>query len=107
VLGGNSDGALRRVARYGDGWYGSNLSSAELPERLEALRSACKDSRRSDAALHKAVALTDAEPTDLADIEALGVSELVLVEAPPHGPEDAASWVGDLARKWGVRPGRP
>ncbi len=27
VLGGNSDTALRRVVRYGDGWYGFNLTS--------------------------------------------------------------------------------
>ena len=42
VLGGNGARALDRVARYGDGWYGFNLTLAELPERLEMLEAACQ-----------------------------------------------------------------
>jgi alkanesulfonate monooxygenase SsuD/methylene tetrahydromethanopterin reductase-like flavin-dependent oxidoreductase (luciferase family) len=37
VLGGNGDASLARVAAFGDGWYGFNLSVAAVPERLATL----------------------------------------------------------------------
>ncbi len=36
-VGGRRDGALRRAARYGDGWLGAFLEAAEIPERRERL----------------------------------------------------------------------
>ena len=36
-IGGESDAALRRVARYGDGWYGWNMTPAQLERGLERL----------------------------------------------------------------------
>lgn len=104
VLGGNSDGALERVARCGDGWYGFNLSPATLPERIDFLRSACRELGRSAAELDTAVALTGATTADLPDLEALGVTELVLVEAPPPDARDASDWVETLAHRWRVTP---
>jgi probable F420-dependent oxidoreductase len=103
VFGGNGDRALRRVAAHSDGWYGFNVSLDELPGRLAFLRSACAEARRTNASVDTAVALTGAEPGDLPDIEALGVNELVVVEAPPGDHREAAAWVGELARRWGVR----
>src|SRR6476646_330377 len=39
VLGGNSDAALRRVALWGDGWYGFNLDGVDaVVERVTVLR---------------------------------------------------------------------
>jgi probable F420-dependent oxidoreductase len=106
MFGGNGDRALQRVAAHGDGWYGFNVSLDELPGRLAVLHSACEDAGRADGSVDTAVALTGAEPGDLPDIEALGVSELVVVEAPPGEPQDAAAWVGELARRWDVRRSR-
>jgi probable F420-dependent oxidoreductase len=37
LVGGESVAALRRVARYGDGWYGWNMTPAELEHGLERL----------------------------------------------------------------------
>ena len=37
LVGGNVDAALRRVARHGDGWFGWNMTPAELSRRLERL----------------------------------------------------------------------
>jgi alkanesulfonate monooxygenase SsuD/methylene tetrahydromethanopterin reductase-like flavin-dependent oxidoreductase (luciferase family) len=102
VLGGNGDRALRRAATHGDGWYGFNVSVRELPGCLEVLRSASEQAARSDASLHKAVALVDAIPADLGDLEALGVNEVVIVEAPPEVAEEVDTWVGHLARTWSV-----
>jgi probable F420-dependent oxidoreductase len=102
VFGGNGDRALRRVATHGDGWYGFNVSVQVLPGRLEVLRSACEQAGRSDTSLDKVVALVDASPADIGDLEALGVNEVVIVEAPPAGAEDVDGWVGHLAETWHV-----
>jgi probable F420-dependent oxidoreductase len=107
VFGGNGDRALQRVATHGDGWYGFNLSALELPGRLEVLQSACEQAGRSDRSLHKAVALIDASPDDLGDLEALGVDEVVIVEAPPGVAQDVDAWVGHLARTWNAQSQAP
>ncbi len=101
VLGGNSDAALRRVAAWGDGWYGFNLGSVDVvAERVAFLREQCSAQGRDPAALRLAVALSDLEPGDGAALAALGVDELVLVEGPPDDPRDAADWVRGLADRW-------
>src|SRR6478735_61205 len=42
VLGGNSDAALRRVAGWGDGWYGFNLPGvADVADRIAYLGDQC------------------------------------------------------------------
>ena len=103
MLGGNGDRALQRVATHGDGWYGFNVSVQELPGRLEVLRSACEQVGRPDTSLDKAVALLDATPADIGDIESLGVNEVVIVESPPGTAEDVDDWVGHLAQTWNVQ----
>ena len=58
ILGGNSDAALRRVARWGDGWYGFYLDGAtEVAQRVGYLRTCCYEVGRDMADLHLAVAL--------------------------------------------------
>ena len=102
VLGGNGERALDRVARYGDGWYGFNLTLDEVPARLEVLRAAAQRHGRIAEPLRTAVSLTDATASDLARLAPLGVDEVVLVGSPPPAPGDAAAWVEELARRWGV-----
>ena len=58
VVGGNSDGALRRVAAWGDGWYGFNLDGvAAVRDRVGKLDQLCAESGRDRAELRLAVAL--------------------------------------------------
>ncbi len=102
VIGGNSDGALGRVAAYGDGWYGFDLTIGELPGRLAALASACRAQGRSVGDLDVNVALRDGEPQDLAELDALGVREVVVVESPPADPAAVGPWLEELAERWGV-----
>jgi alkanesulfonate monooxygenase SsuD/methylene tetrahydromethanopterin reductase-like flavin-dependent oxidoreductase (luciferase family) len=104
VLGGNSDAALGRVAAYGDGWYGFAVPRDELAGRLDVLRRRCVDAGRDPEALETAVAVLDGTPDDVDGAAALGVDELVVVEAPPAEPEEADRWVRDLAARWGVAP---
>jgi probable F420-dependent oxidoreductase len=106
VLGGNSDLALRRVARWGDGWYGFNVDGvADVAERVGYLRTCCDEAGRDMADLHLAVALRDPQPQDLTRLADVGIDELVIVEQPPSDPQQAASWVTALADRW--LPDRP
>jgi probable F420-dependent oxidoreductase len=106
VLGGNSDAALGRVAAFGDGWYGFNLPAAAVAERVAALAGQCRQRGRSPRELSVAVALTDGHPGLLPELAEAGVTELVVVGAPPADPAAAATWVGELAAQWGISPGR-
>ena len=101
VVGGNSDAALRRVAAWGDGWYGFNLAGVEaVRERVGVLRELCREEGRDVRELRLAVALDGGEPGDIPALAELGVNELVLVETPPEDPAAAADWVDALARRW-------
>ncbi len=102
VIGGNSDAALDRVARYGDGWYGFGLACHDVGELLAALDAACRRRHRPRSDLTVAVSSTDATPDHVGELARSGVDELVLVSAPPDRAEDAAGWVDDLACQWGV-----
>ena len=59
LLGGNSDRALARVAVYGDGWYGFNLSMEDVPERIDYLTARCGEAGRDRASLNVAVSIRD------------------------------------------------
>ncbi len=101
VVGGNSDAALRRVARLGDGWYGFNLTGLEeVRERVGTLRELCQEHGRDVRELRIAVSVDGAVPEDAAVLAGSGVSELVLVEAPPEDPRAVADWVAALADRW-------
>lgn len=101
VVGGNSDSALRRVAAWGDGWYGFNLDGVSaVTERITMLRRLCAEYGRDRSDLRVAVALRDLQLRDVDRLADLGVDELVLVEGPPADPRVAADWVSALADHW-------
>ena len=101
VVGGNSDAALRRVASWGDGWYGFNLAGVDaVRERVDVLGELCREAGRDVRELRLTVALDGGEPGDVAALAEVGVNELVLVETPPEDPRAADAWVGALARRW-------
>jgi probable F420-dependent oxidoreductase len=96
VFGGNSDAALRRVARHADGWYGFSLTAAQAAERAGALSRFCRQEGRDASSLTVAVALTDYDRSMLPDLDRIGVTEVVQVAAPPPSAADAARWVAGL-----------
>jgi probable F420-dependent oxidoreductase len=104
VLGGNSDGALDRVAATGDGWYGFGLAAAEVGERVGYLRERIRRAGRDPASVTIAVALRDGDVGDVEALAARGVHELVVVDAPPASAGAVAGWVGELARRWAPSP---
>ncbi|HEY5981738.1 MAG TPA: LLM class F420-dependent oxidoreductase [Microlunatus sp.] len=108
IVGGNSDSALRRVAAWGDGWYGFHLDGVtEVAERLETLRTLCAERGRDAAELHLAVALRSPEPADRDRLRELGVSELVIVDSPPADPGQVSAWIADLSDRWLLRQSSP
>jgi probable F420-dependent oxidoreductase len=103
VAGGNSDAALRRVAAFADGWYGFNLPADTVAERVRTLDEYCRTRGRRLSELTVAVSLTDGSPAMLPELARAGVTELVIVGAPPAGPDAASAWVTQLAGDWGTR----
>jgi probable F420-dependent oxidoreductase len=100
VVGGNSDAALGRVAKFADGWYGFNLAAATVSERVAVLADACERQGRSLADLSIAVALADGGPALMPELARAGVTEIVLVGTPPADPAAAVAWVAELAAAW-------
>lgn len=101
LVGGNSDRALRRVADWGDGWYGFNLDGVSaVGDRLQLLARFCADAGRDIADLYLAVALRNPARADVALLGDLGITELVLVDAPPDSAEECLVWVDRLADRW-------
>jgi alkanesulfonate monooxygenase SsuD/methylene tetrahydromethanopterin reductase-like flavin-dependent oxidoreductase (luciferase family) len=84
MLDGNSDAALRRVAAWGDPWYGFNLDDVTaVADRLAALRRMCDEHGRDAAELTVAVALRDLRADDLGPLAERGVDELSWSTAHP------------------------
>jgi probable F420-dependent oxidoreductase len=101
MLGGNSDAALRRVAAWGDGWYGFNVDDvATVADRVAKLTSLCEERDRDVRDVHIAVALREPRREDVSALADLGVDELVVVEGPPDDASLAAGWVEELANQW-------
>lgn len=101
MLGGNSDAALRRVASWGDGWYGFNLVDvAAVRDCVGKLDRLCAAAGRDRAELRLAVALRSPRESDADALAELGVDELVLVESPPDRADAVADWVAALADRW-------
>jgi probable F420-dependent oxidoreductase len=101
LLGGNGDGALRRVASWGDGWYGFNIDdTTAVAERIGALRRRCSEVGRDFADLYCAVALREPSVTDIPKLAHIGVDELVIVDSPPADPQASTDWVSALAECW-------
>ena len=101
VVGGNSDAALRRVAAWGDGWYGFNLHDAdEVRAKASRLTALCEEAGRDRSELTLSVALIKPEPGDVDELAAAGIDELVLVEAPPSNAARVGDWVHKLAEPW-------
>ena len=101
VVGGNSDAAMRRVAAWGDGWYGFNLEDvAAVADRVELIDRLCRDAGRHRGELRLAAALRQPGPDDLPALAELGIDEFVVVDAPPPDAAAVGDWASDLARRW-------
>jgi probable F420-dependent oxidoreductase len=107
LFGGESEAALRRVAEYGDGWYGFNLDPAGARERLARLDALLAERGRTRREVEVVVApyAHRVAPDDLGRYRDLGVSEVVLPAGLPADPAAAVRRIERFAREW-VEPAR-
>jgi probable F420-dependent oxidoreductase len=77
-VGGHTPAALRRTARYGQGWYGFQLTPVQTAPILDALRTEVEAAGRSWDELTIAVTPPSADPDVVAEFAAIGVTRLVL-----------------------------
>ena len=80
IFGGESDAALKRVARMGQGWYGFNLTPDALEERLEFLSGQLEGTGRSlsDLKIYVGPHPSVRDPGEMARFEQLGVEQIVI-----------------------------
>jgi probable F420-dependent oxidoreductase len=57
MIGGESDRALQRVARFGDGWIAFKLSTGEAPQKVARLQALMKENGRDPNSLRLAVGI--------------------------------------------------
>jgi probable F420-dependent oxidoreductase len=103
VLGGNSDGAVRRAGRLADGWFPYAITAEDFEQQAEVLRSAAKDAGRdpSDITITAWPGSIDADrETDLAWVQRFvdaGATRLI-VRLKPGGPDDMGTLRDQLRR---------
>jgi probable F420-dependent oxidoreductase len=104
IFGGESGPALRRVAEYGNGWFGFNVAPADAPGKIERLRELCRERGRDARELELIVSPYTIRITrdDLARYRDAGVQEVVMVGNPPAGEAQIDSWIERLAAEWVV-----
>jgi probable F420-dependent oxidoreductase len=102
-FGGESGPALRRVAEYGDGWIGFNLSPAEAAPKVKKIEELLKANgrKRSDVEIAVSPYTKKIKPDDLKRYRDAGVDEVVLVNLrPPRAEEETVKDIEQIARDW-------
>jgi probable F420-dependent oxidoreductase len=102
IFGGESSPALRRVARYGNGWFSVKLTPAQLEQKLERLNELLKENGRSLDQIELIVSPYQAEVTsdDLRRYHELGVSEIIPFVRLPADESQIPAHLEQLAREW-------
>ena len=81
LIGGNRPAALKRAARFGDGWHPLNVSPEGVQRRMATLREAADAAGRGDAAVQAVQVRLDMSRVDAATAAAYaaeGVTDLVM-----------------------------
>ncbi len=86
VIGGHVEGAARRAARVGDGFFPAKGSLGTLPNLFEAMRDECGKVGRDPAEIELTAVGRKLEPDTVHAYEDIGVSRLV-VPPPAFDPE--------------------
>ncbi len=101
-FGGESMPALRRVAKYGNGWLGSNLSPAETGENIATLREMFIRNGRDPNQLRVMMmpGVAHFSPDHLGRYRDAGVDEVVILVNQTIKQEDNISKLEHLAKRW-------
>jgi probable F420-dependent oxidoreductase len=101
-FGGESMPALRRVAKYGTGWFGSNLGPQETAEKLATLRELLKANGRNPDQLRVMMSpgVAHFSPQNLPKYHQAGVQELVIFLNYSTKQEENIGKLEHLAKRW-------
>ena len=102
IFGGESLPALRRVARYGNGWFSVKLSPDQLAAKLERLSALLKENGRALAEIELIVSPYQNEVTqdDLRRYHELGVREIIPFVRMPSDENQIPTQLEQIARNW-------
>ena len=104
VVGGQSEAALRRVAAWGDGWCGFNLTPAETADKVARIEQLLAEHGRSRSELEIYVApVRTASAADLAAYRDAGVDELYLTpvfDTPFASVAETTRVIEELGKAW-------
>lgn len=78
VVGGHADVALRRAAKYGNGWYGFQLNPALTAPIFEKLDALLESEGRDPGDFKRVITPARSDPETIEAFRDLGVDELVL-----------------------------
>ena len=100
-FGGETPPALRRVAEYGDGWIGFNLSPDEAATKIKRIEQILKESGRKRSDVHLAVSpyVKPVKPDDLKRYRDAGADEVVLLTlGAPSSVQSTIQLLEQMAR---------
>ena len=102
IFGGESTPALRRVAEYGTGWFGFNLTPAETAAKVEKLHGLMRDRGRNPNEVELIVSpyLKDMKPGDLSGYRKSGVNEIVMLLNIPEDDSKLPAQLDQMASEW-------
>lgn len=102
-FGGESGPALRRVAEYGTGWCGFNLTPAEAAAKIKRIEELLQANgrKRSDVELAVSPYTKPMSKDDLKRYRDAGVDEVVMITLrPPRAEEETVKDLEQIARDW-------
>ncbi|MFZ0658504.1 MAG: LLM class F420-dependent oxidoreductase [Candidatus Binataceae bacterium] len=107
MFGGESAPALKRVAEYGDGWFGFNCDPDEAKEKIAKLQSLMRERGRDPRGIEYIVSPYTKKITgdDMKRYREAGVQEVVILSNPPTDAARIPEWADRLARDW-IAPAR-
>ena len=103
LFGGESAPALRRVAEYGNGWYGFNVLPDEAATKIRRIEELLKANHRklSDIEIIVSPYTKKITPDDLKRYRDAGVHEVVIMTLrAPRAPEEASTRLEEAAKAW-------
>ncbi|MBV8773655.1 MAG: LLM class F420-dependent oxidoreductase [Deltaproteobacteria bacterium] len=102
IFGGESLPALKRVARYGDGWFGVNLTPAQAGQKISRLHQLLDQQGRNHKDVEIIISPYQNEVTadDLGAYHDLGVREFVPFIRLPGQEAEVPKFLEQVARQW-------
>ena len=102
IFGGESAPALRRVAEYGNGWFGFNLDPAGARDKISKLHGYMRERGRAAGEVELIVSpyTLKVTPADLPAYREAGVNEVVLLLSIPDDDAKLPAQLEQMARDW-------